>query len=136
MHLADARWLAAASVLIILFVRFGWQTVRLRRTRGWPKTWATIQSAEMETVNQGQYLLPCFIFSYLADGEQFGGRFSLFADEQSGRILLKTMIHKRIEIQFHPKRPATWYIPNKRIEGHEVEQKLGPQLIERLYPSD
>jgi hypothetical protein len=46
------------------------------------------------------------------------------------------MAGREIEIQYDPKRPSTWYIPDKKIEGYEVEQKMSPHLLEKLHPSD
>jgi hypothetical protein len=46
------------------------------------------------------------------------------------------MIKRTIEIQYDPKRPSAWYIPEKKIEGFEVQQKMSPHLMESLYPKD
>ncbi len=132
--------LASGSVLLVLLAGFGLAKLLERRTRTWPKTWATIHSADMEMKELNEktdIMLPCFTFSYVAAGENCSGRFSLFTDgELEGESMAKKMIGHEIEIQYDPRRPSNWYIPDKKIEGFEVEQKMSPHLLEKLYPSD
>jgi hypothetical protein len=91
----------------------------------------------MELDRKTDIVLPCFSFSYVAAGENHSGRFSLFTDgEEEGESIAKKMIKRTIEIQYDPKRPSAWYIPEKKIEGFEVQQKMSPHLMESLYPKD
>ncbi len=137
---SEAELLALGSVFLVLLVRLVWVKLRKRRAQAWPKTLATIESFEMETKDlddKTEIVLPCFTFSYVAAGENYSGRFSLFTDgEQEGEFLAKKMVRREIEIQYDPKRPSAWYIPDKRIEGYEVEQKMSSHLMESLYPKD
>jgi len=94
----------------------------------------------METMkldDKNDIVLPCFAFSYVAAGENYSGRFSLFTNgEEEGESLAKKLIERQIELQYDPKRPSIWYISDKKIEGYEVEQKMSSHLLEKLYPSD
>jgi hypothetical protein len=132
--------LASGSLLLVALAGFGLAKLLERRTRTWPKTSATIRSAKMEVMEldgKTDIVLPCFSFSYVAAGENHSGRFSLFTDgEEEGESIAKKMIKRTIEIQYDPKRPSAWYIPEKKIEGFEVQQKMSPHLMESLYPKD
>jgi len=132
--------LASGSLLIVVLAGFGLAKLLERRTRAWPRTWAIIRSTDMEVMEldgKTDILLPCFTFSYVAAGESCSGRFSLFTDgEEEGEAMAKKMAGRSFEIQYDPRRPSSWYIPDKKIEGYEVEQKLSPHLLEKLYPSD
>ena len=137
---AEARATAAAVIFIAAVLYFGWKKVRAGRARSWPKTFATIHSAKLEVMkldDKSDVNLPCFTFSYVAAGANYSGRFALFTDgEAEGESVAKKMIGRQIDLQYDPRRPSTWYIPAKKIEGYEVEQKMSPHLFEKLYPSD
>jgi hypothetical protein len=136
----EAKALASGSLLLLVLARFGLTKLIERRTRKWPKTSATIHSFEMETMDlddKTKIMLPCFAFSYVAAGETCSGWFSLFTNgEEEGESVARKMVGRRIELQYDPKRPSASYIPEKRIEGFEVGQKMSPHLLEKLYPSD
>jgi hypothetical protein len=135
---SEARLIATGTLLMMALVGLGLSKVLQRRTRVWPKTSATIHSAKMEVMELDEktdVMLPCFAFSYVAAGGNYSGRFSLFTDgEEEGDSIAKQMVGREIEIQYDPGRPSTWYIPEKTIEGYEVEQKLFPRRT--LYPRD
>jgi len=89
----------------------------------------------MELDAKTDVVVPCFAFSYVAVGENHSGRFSLSTDgQEEGESMARKMIERTIEIQYDPKRPSAWYIPEKKIEGYEVEQKMFPRRS--LYPKD
>jgi|SRR5580658_182952 hypothetical protein len=136
----EARALASGSLLLVALAGFGLAKLLERRTRTWPKTSATIHSAKMEIMEldgKTDVVLPCFSFSYVAAGGNYSGRFSLFTDgEEEGESIAKKMIKRAIEIQYDPRSPSHWYIPDKKMEGFEVEQKMSPHLMESLYPKD
>jgi hypothetical protein len=144
LNLGNARNTAEMLVFILVVAgagfRVGWQRLRARRTRKWPKTSATIRSWQMQSMkldDKTDIVLPCFTFRYDANGESFSGKFSLFTDgEEEGKSVAGRMIGRSLDVRFDPKRPSTWIIPDKRIEGYEVEQKMSPHLFEKLYPSD
>lgn len=135
---SEARLYATATLLLVALVGLGLSKLLERRTRSWPKALATIHSAAMEIKDlddKNEIMLPCFTFSYVAAGEICSGRFSLFTDrEEEGESMARKMIKHTIEIQYNPKRPSTWYIPEKKIEGYEVEQRMFPRRA--LYPRD
>ena len=61
--------LASGSVLLVLLAGFGLAKLLERRTRTWPKTWATIHSADMEMKELNEktdIMLPCFVRSSLS----------------------------------------------------------------------
>jgi hypothetical protein len=89
----------------------------------------------MELDGKTDVMLPCFTFSYFAAGESYSGRFSLLTDGQNeGESVAQNMMKRTIEIQYDPKRPSTWYIPDKTIGGYEVGQRLFPGRTP--YPKD
>src|ERR1039458_6436511 len=100
----EARMLASGSLLIVVLAGFGLAKLLERRTRTWPKTLATIRSAEMEVMElngKTDVMLPCFTFSYVAAGENCSGRFSLFTDgEEEGESIAKKMAGRSFEIQY------------------------------------
>ncbi len=90
----------------------------------------------MELDSKTDIMLPCFTFSYAVADKEFSGRFSLFTNgQEEGESVARQMIERRFEIRYNPKRPWTWYIPDKKMAGYEVEQKMGPHM-EGLYPKD
>lgn len=135
---SKARLFATGTLLLIALVGLGLSKLLQRRTRTWPKTSATIDSAKMEIMEldaKTDIVLPCFAFSYVASGENHSGRFSLFTDgQEEGESMARKMIRRTIEIQYNPRRPSIWYIPEKMIDGYEVEQKMFPRRT--LYPKD
>jgi hypothetical protein len=137
---SEAGIIASGTLLVFALVGVGLSKLRQWRARGWPKISATIHSADMEVMELDEktdIMLPCFTFSYVAAGENHSGRFSLFTDgKEEGESVAKKMVQRTIEIQYNPRRPSAWYIPNKNIEGYEVEQKMSQHLMENLYPKD
>lgn len=114
--------------------------MRVRRTRKWPTATATIDSAKLEVMeldDKNDIMLPCFAFSYVAAGGNHSGRFSLFTNgEEEGEALARKMVKRELQIQYDPRHPSTWFIQDKKLEGYEVEQKMNPHLLEKLYPDD
>jgi hypothetical protein len=135
---SEAKLIASGTLLIVALVGLGLSKLLQRRTRSWPKVVATIHSAAIETMDldsKNEIDLPCFAFSYVVAGESYSVRFSLFTDgREEGESMARKMIRRNVEIQYDPKRPSTWYIPKKEIEGYEVEQKMFPRRS--LYPKD
>ena len=135
----EATVFVGALALLVALAGYVLQVILLRRTRSWPKVWATILSADMEVMEldrKTDIMLPCFKFSYVVAEQEYSGRFSLFTNgEEEGESVAKQTIERRFEIRYHPKRPSKWYIPDKKMAGYEVEQKMGPH-IESLYPKD
>ncbi len=77
------RGLFAALAFLSLFVGFGLRAIRIKRTKAWPRTSATIHSAKMEVTeldDKTDILLPCFAFSYVAAGYNHSRRCSLSTD--------------------------------------------------------
>lgn len=87
----------------------------------WPSTEAAIQSAEVKEVGlRYKTPLPCFAFSYLVDGSYYSGRFALSVAGEQVDTLLKALIGRTMIIQYDPKRPASFRIPDEFIEGYDV----------------
>jgi hypothetical protein len=111
---------------------------RVEDAKAWPRTEARVQSAEFEVVAHGRYVdieLPCFAFSYVVAGEYYSGRFALNAQGDKADELMKEMIDKKLEVHYDPQSPEKYYLPYDTLEGCEVEQKIGLNLV-KLYPTD
>lgn len=130
--------LASGSILLVVLAGFGLAKLVERRSRNWPRTWATIRSVDMEVMEldgKTDIMLPCFTFIYEVGAKNYSGRFSLFTDgEEEGELVAKKMTERKFEVQYDPRLPSAWYIPNKQMEGYEVEQKGSQHLTRRLYP--
>jgi hypothetical protein len=135
----EAIEFVGAAALLVAFTGYALQVILLKRTKSWPKTWATIHSADMEVMeldSKTDIMLPCFTFSYVVADKEYSGRFSLFTNgEEEGESVAQQMVERKFEIRYNPKRPSTWYIPDKKMAGYEIEQKMSPH-IESLYPKD
>jgi hypothetical protein len=135
----EATIFVGAVALLMVLTCYVLQVILLRRTRFWTKVWATIHSADMEVMeldSKTDIMLPCFTFSYVVADKEYSGRFSLFTNgEEEGESVAEKMIERKFELRYNPKRPSTWYIPDKKLDGYEVEQKIGPHM-ENLYPKD
>jgi hypothetical protein len=135
----EAAAFVGALAFLSLLITYGLQVALVRRTRSWPMTSATIHSFEMEVKEfdkKTDIVLPCFTFSYVVSEEEYSGRFSLFTNgEEEGESVAQKMIERKFELRYSPKRPSTWFIPDKKIDGYEVEQKMGPHM-ENLCPKD
>lgn len=113
-----------------------WRTIRARKAKTWPTTEATIQSGNTEHVGNADGIeikLPVFNFTYLINGENHYGRFSLqpyITDPGPG--LFPRMIDRKLQIRYNPAKPEEWFIADEYIEGCRVGQKLSPHFID--YP--
>jgi hypothetical protein len=118
--------------------RFVLKMWRLNRSRHWPTTEATIQSAEIEVVNSGKYIkskLPCFAFTYSVNEETFSGRFSLEAWGEQAERSLKELLDRKLTVQYDPRKPEFWHIPSEVFAGFPLHQKL-ELWAGKLYPDD
>lgn len=135
----EAIEFVGAIALLVALAGYILQVVLLKRTKYWPKAWATIHSAEMEVMEldrKTDIMLPCFTFSYLVAETEYSGRFSLFTNgEEEGQSMARKLIKRNFELRYNPKRPSIWYIPDRKMDGFEVEQKIGPHM-EKLLPQD
>ncbi len=103
----------------------------------WPNVEATIQSGKLEVVRHlrfGNIQLPVFEFSYAVDQKRFAERFALSMHTESADSLISKMVGRKVNVQYDPHNPASFYIPGKTIEGCKIEQKIGSLV--RLYPRD
>jgi hypothetical protein len=125
---SGAKAIVLGAIFLAALVRVGWLAIRVKRTRSWPKTSAKIHSAKLEVMkldDKNDIELPCLAFSYAAAGGNYSGRFSLFTNgEEEGKSVARKMIDRELQIQYDPKRPSTWYIPDEKIDGFEVERKM------------
>lgn len=115
-----------------------WQFRRVEDAKRWPSTEATIQSGEVQaasTYPPGILKLPVFAFSYKVNDEYYSGQFTLVPKMEPGESLIKRMIDRKLRIQYDPRQPCSYFIPDAMIEGCEVKQKMDPHLI-RTYPTD
>lgn len=137
---SEARVIASGLLLILSVLGFGLAKLLEGRTRRWPRTWATVDSTQMEVKELDErtdIVIPCFTFSYVVNQEHFTGKFSLFTDgEDEGKEVGRRMIDHRFEVQYNPRHPSSWYIPDKTINGYEIEQKMRQSFYRKLAPSD
>ena len=129
-----------AGLCFIIFwsMRYVIRMHKLRESKHWPSTEATIQTAEIETVTtsrSGATRLPCFAFTYQVGQEVYSGRFSLEAWGEEAERLIVTLINKKLTVQFHPGKSQVWHIPLEMYAGCFLHQKL-EFSIGKLYPDD
>lgn len=126
------------SVAGVLFYRFARKMNLVDQAKSWPGTDATIQSSALEVVAHARYgeiELPCFAFSYVVGGQYYSGRFALMGLDDRPDDLLKTLVDTKLRVNYNPKQPAQWHIPQDRIEGYQVEQRISAELA-KLYPDE
>jgi hypothetical protein len=127
------------GVIMVVAVAMGWlwrrQRQDLERTEAWPIIQATIESGRLERVTESRAVLPTFAFSYQIAGEYYSGRFSLVPANTDPGLLIDQLAGRKLLVRCNPRRPDIWFIPDERIEGCKVEQKLGPHLV-GLYPQE
>jgi hypothetical protein len=110
--------------------------LRKRRMKGsddWPETEATIQSAEMKLTERVGHLrqeVPFFTFSYVVDGEYYSGRLGLRVPDDQGAMLLRKMIDTKITVQYDPKRPSIYKLPDELpVDGFRVDTVSETELV-------
>jgi hypothetical protein len=119
-----------------IFAVWWWKKTReVDEARHWPQTEATVETAAMEPAAEGRYArFPTCSFSYQVAGEIYSGRFSLLRPQTIPReSLMQQMAGRKLQVHYDPQRPEIWFIPDARIEGCRVEQKMGKHLM-ALYP--
>ncbi|HEV2325353.1 MAG TPA: hypothetical protein VGS10_15480 [Terracidiphilus sp.] len=115
-----------------------WQFRRVEHAKRWPSTEATIRSGDKEvasTPGRGVLRLPVFAFSYKVNEEYYSGYFTLMPNMEPGESLIKRMIDRKLRVQYDPRRPSVYFIPDSVIEGCDVRQKMDPHLVS-VYPTD
>lgn len=115
-----------------------WQFRRVQNARGWPSTEGTVEFGNVEvasTTLRGLVKVPVFAFSYKVNEVYYSGRFTLVPNTEPGESLIKRMIDRKLTIQYDPRQPSLYLIPDTLIEGCEVKQKMDPHLI-RIYPAE
>lgn len=128
------------GLVCLLALPVGWWLLQFRRVedaKRWPSTEATIQSGDEEvasTPGRGLLMIPSFAFSYKVNEQYYSGNFTLVPNTEPSESLIKRMIDRKLRIQYDPRQPSSYFIPNAIIEGCEVKQKMDPHLI-RIYPT-
>jgi hypothetical protein len=112
---------AVAGAIAIYMIR---KTRKETAARSWPAAEATIQTAGIEPVSMGRGYsdLPCFAFSYVVKQEYYSGRFALSAKGNRADELLRNLAGRKLTIHFDPRRPSSFFIPDRSIEDCEVYQ--------------
>ena len=128
----ESIWLVVAyvAVTIVIVVKL-WHRHVARNAERWPSVEGVIESGQMEAAASGgskpKVVLPVFAFSYEVTGEYYGGRFALLPYVTDlGESIIERMIGRKLQIHYDPKKPETWFIADKLIEGCKVEQKFTP----------
>lgn len=64
--------------------------------------------------------LPCFVFTYVVNGEYFSGRFALRGAEDREDILMKDLIGTKVAVYYNPMQPSAFNIFHEPAKGCEV----------------
>ena len=124
----------AALVALGLKIR---QLTMSKKAQKWPSVEGTIESGKMEQVGGGgkqqPIFLPVFAFSYQVAGEYYGGRFALRPYETDPNVadpsFLEHMVRRKVQVNYNPAHPETWFVADELIEGCRVEQKFGRDWV-------
>lgn len=116
----------------------------VQEAREWPATEARIESGALERTHEsGRVILPTFGFSYQVSGEYYSGKFSLlpkraFSSEAREALVgsMESMIGRKLLLRYNPRHPDAWFIPEERIDGCKVEQRIGSHMFNSYRPSD
>jgi hypothetical protein len=120
-----------------------WRAHSLEQARKWPRTEATIQSAEVEVLHgtrRSSLKASVCAFSYTVDGMRYSGRFSLLSgtrpeDRPMRTLPVRTLVDQKLPLLYDPVHPRKWYIPMEHWRGCSLEQKMGIHSV-YLYPRD
>jgi hypothetical protein len=114
--------------------------------REWLPTEATVNSGALESMQEtNKAVLPTFAFSYQVSGEYYSGKFALmpkkaFFPSQARKTMIESMIEgmigRKLLLRYNPRQPDAWFIPEERIDGYKVEQRIGSHMIHSYYPRD
>lgn len=130
--------LAFVSALALVASWWLWQLRRFEGAKKWPGTEGTIESGDMEdasTTGRGLFKVPVFAFSYKVNEEFYSGYFTLLPGVEPGESLVKRLVDRKLRVQYNPRRPSMYFIPDSMIEGCEVKQKLDPHLFS-VFPTE
>ena len=136
---------SAVLIAVAAWIVSGYRQRKLvQDAREWLLTEATINSGALESMQgTNKAVLPTFAFSYQVSGEYYSGKFSLmpkraFFPSEARRAFLESMIEgmigRKLSIRYNPRQPDAWFIPEERIGGCKVEQRIGSHMILRYYP--
>lgn len=132
-------FLLALAFIIALLVWNRRHKKQIEEAASWPTTEATIQQADFQefTTNsrvEPAHLYPCFVFSYVVNGEYFSGRFGLTVEGEQADTLIREMNGRKLTVSYNVNRPSEYYIPDEMMGGYEVLQKLSARGA--VYPVD
>jgi hypothetical protein len=138
---------SAVLIAVAAWIVSGYRQRRLAQdAREWIPTEATINSGALESMQESsKAVLPTFAFSYQVSGEYHSGKFSLmpkraFFPSEERRAFIQSMIEgmigRKLPLRYNPRQPDAWFIPEERIDGCKVEQRIGSHMIHRYYPRD
>jgi hypothetical protein len=130
----------AVSVAFIAWVISWYRQRKLVRQAGqWLPVEAKIESGALEGMREsGKVVLPTFAFSCQVSEQYHSGRFSLRANlsKALAESMIDQMIGRKLLVRCDPDHPEMWFIPDELIDGYEVEQKIGSQIIHDYSPND
>jgi hypothetical protein len=138
---------SAVLIAVAAWVVSGYRQRKLvQDAREWIATEATINSGTLESMQESsKAILPTFAFSYQVSGEHYSGKFSLMPkralfSSEARRAFIESMIEgmigRKLPLRYNPRQPEAWFIPEERIDGCKVEQRIGSYMIHRYYPRD
>jgi hypothetical protein len=127
-----------AVPLMAVGLWWAWRSRGLEQAGKWPRTEATIQSAEVEIIRGtggGALKAPVCAFSYTVNGLRYSGRFSLVSGTKPADHPVRTLVDQRLPLLYDPLHPKNWCIPMEHWRGYSLQQKMGIHSV-RLYPRD
>ena len=138
---------SALLIALAAWVISGYRQRKLvQEAREWLPAEATISSGALESMREtSKAVLPTFAFSYQVSGEYYSGKFSLMPrralfPSQARKAFIESMIAgmigRKISLRYNPRQPDAWFIPEERIDGCKVEQRIGSHMIHNYQPRD
>jgi hypothetical protein len=111
--------IAVTGMVARLVVQRFRRAKREQQSQSWPSTEATIQSAEMVTIEGrgGSTPVLCGAFSYVVNGEYYSGKFSIWECDDLSAAFVREMIGKKLNVHYDPIKPSSYSIRDELIEG-------------------
>lgn len=78
------------------------------------------------------------VFSYAVGSDRYLGQFALENPlKEPDDSPTPHLIGSKLPLRYNPQKPEIWYIPQKLIEGWEIQQRNGMDWLSHYpYPSD
>lgn len=119
-------WLILLGIILLLFGIIALVKVFQRQidkeiadTADWAEAEATIHNGRIDQHDRYHWF-PYLQFSYVAAGEYLSGEFCLEAEGDKAHEMIKRLTGSKFTINYDPRRPTSWYIPDETMEGSRI----------------